>query len=112
MAWHAANHREPTPPPAPAPQSAPYNADDAARVRALMGQLGVSQAEVARAGGVSGSTLWDWLNGRRTQTPSVVEAGAAAMAWHAANHREPTPPPAPAPQSPPYSADDAARCGR
>ena len=82
MAWHAANEGRPTP---VAAQLAPYNADDAARVRALMARLGVTQAEVARAGGVSDGALWQWLRGRHTHRPSTLKAGAAAMTWHAAN---------------------------
>ena len=77
MRWHEANQGRPTP--------APYNAADAARVRALMARLGVKQAEVARAYGVGHSRLSLWLRGRDTHLLSVLKAGVAAMRWHEGN---------------------------
>ena len=68
-------------PPAPRPDNT-YDAADAVRVRALMGRLGVTQAEVRRACGAGSGGLWAWLNGRDTQRPGVLKAGAAAMRWH------------------------------
>ena len=81
----AANEGRPTPAPPAAAQLAPYNADDAARVRALMARLGVPQAEVARATVANHRALSNWLCGRATHTPSTLKASTAAMAWHAAN---------------------------
>ena len=41
-----------------------------------------------------GEALSDWYGSRNTHMPSVVKAGVAAMAWHAANESCPTPTPA------------------
>ena len=83
MRWHEENQGRPTP--GPSAEPLPYNAADAARVRALMARLGVKQKELARACGVKKSGLSHWLRGIDTHMPSVIKAGAAAMRWHEGN---------------------------
>ena len=83
MQWHQKNKGRPTPTAAAGPP--PYTAADAARVRALIARLEMSQVKVARACRVNQSALSDWLGGRNTQKPSVLKAGVAAMQWHHEN---------------------------
>ena len=83
MRWHQENKDRPTP--AAAAEPPPYNAADAARVRALIARLGVTQREVASVCGVSKGGLSNWLGGRDTRTPRVLKVGAAAMRWHHEN---------------------------
>ena len=105
MAWFAANKGRPAP-----LDPRHCNVYDAARVRTLMARLDVSQVEVARACGVGPDSLDDWLRSKNAQCLFVRKAGAAAMAWHAANEGRPTPAPVPAaPQAPPHNAANAAR---
>ena len=65
---------------------------DAARVRALITRLGMTQKQVAMACGVSSGNLGKWLRGIDTHQPAMFEAGAAAMRWHEATKDRPTPP--------------------
>ena len=84
--WHKENKDRPRPTPSAKPP--PYNAADTVRVRALITRLGVSQAKVARAAracGVRGGALSNWLCGRDTHMPSVLKAGTAALRWHEQN---------------------------
>ena len=108
MRWHHQNEGRPTPTAAMAVPP-PYNAAEAARARALIARLGLTQAEVASACGVKAIALSCWLGGRDTHTPGVLKAGAAAMRWHQKNKDRPTP--VATAEPPPYNAADAARVG-
>ena len=87
--WFDENKDSPTRAAAPPPP--PYSASDAARVKALMARLRLSQADVARAiGESSNSALSKWLGGRNTRRPHVLRVGAAAMRWFEENKDRPT----------------------
>ena len=88
--YAASEESKDRPAPAAAAEQPSYNAADAARVRALIARLGMSQTEVASACGVKEGVLSKWLNGRLTHLPSVLKAGAAAMRWHQENKDRPT----------------------
>ena len=92
-------------PPPNLAKAGPYDAEAAEKVKKLMKQLRVSQAQVARECGVTYGSLYAWLDGRQTTAPTVIAAGEAAVRWFEANEDKPTPPPKEGP--PPYDAEAA-----
>ena len=88
-------------------EATPYNADDAALVKALMDRLRVSQAQLVQGHSVSGSYLSWWLRGENTHRPGILRAGEVAMQWYEANKDNPSPPEGVA--SVPYSEEDASK---
>ena len=65
--------------PAPSATPPPYSAADAARVRALIAGLGLSQAEVGRAFGAEATGLSLWLRGIDSHLPSPGRGANSAV---------------------------------
>ena len=96
LAWYDAHENASTPRGSALPvhaaascdvDEAPYNAEDAHNVSALMERLKMSQSKLGKELGVSPGCLNAWLRGINVHSPGTLAAGEAAMKWWYKAHR-------------------------